>query len=249
MKKNRKFLTQEETCILSADPSLVSNAVLINIAEQWAVEECVKRDVLHSSINGFGINIGKESINDASMLLMHHYINYKTYDLSMGNGYGLVEWMRTEAYEAATHGELITLERDICQFQVKYRSMFWTFGGFTALTRELYEQGDDMFVRNLTLLGIKVRQAEDVIYQHTHKERGVMISIHILNRLSTRALNVFIEQGLMFGQNICQFIMTALSNAKVIERLGAHRFKLSYHGLKFVVTDDGSERKLITVLS
>lgn len=238
-----------------ANVALINNRQLVHIQEQWAVEECIKRDMLHSSMNGFGISIGKESVNDASMCLLHHFINYKTqFDCASSDldasavNLGLVEWLRVETFEALTNGDLISHDQKNKIVKIKHRSLYWVVGGvekldFTSKSGSLYTKA--------TLLGIKSREKDDVDLTNLDpKKYGVIISIHTLNRLSSRVLNIFIEKGLMLGMNLCEFLSEGMKKPQSIAIIGEHKFKLRYDDLNLITTaHHGQERKLITVLA
>lgn len=246
MTQARNLSSGVQVKAIEINPSELSKNEITNINEQWAIDECKKRDILHSSMSGYGISVGKEAINDSSMLLLHHFINFKTYAADQCSNYGLVEWLRQETYDAINSGELIGVHESQKMVKVKYRSMFWVISG---LNEEDLKGTVNVDKNKLTLLGIKPSADEDVRYFHTHSSQSTYVSIHILNRLSTRALSVFIDKGLMLGKNICQFIMEALDSAKVECSLGEDKVKLSYHGLNLIAIDSSKGRKLITVLS
>lgn len=123
-----------------ANATLINSRQIVHVQEQWAVEECIKRDMLHSSMNGFGTSIGKESVNDASMCLLHHFINYKTQcDCASGGleglavNLGLVEWLRVETFEVLSNGDVISHEPKYKIVKIKHRSLYWVVVGVTKL--------------------------------------------------------------------------------------------------------------------
>ena len=204
---------------------------LLKLDTVEAIAECHKRDVLREEQGGT-ITVTQASVDDASLYLLSQYMQECDVDESK---IGLANWLKIQSFNLIQESQEDFANHNVNTIQLKSRGLYWTFS--------ISKRG-----KPPTLLGVKFKAEDDVsFFRDLNKPR---IKLHVFNRLTTRALDIYISQGLAFGMCISDFIFKIYFQAKVVSKIG-NKYKLRYDQdflLNFIVIKTPQENKLITVM-
>ena len=153
------------------------------------IQEYIRRDNILPNQAGSNVAITLDVLNDASLLLFHHYMNDNC-------SCGLGTWLKREG-SIALKDEAVF--KNTSYLIVRYKSVYWHFS----------KNGRNTEVYNLYSISTEMK----IIRNKT--EDNICLSVHSVNRLSTRFLDVFVREGLMQGIGIITFMRKCVEGAKI----------------------------------
>ncbi|KJG37706.1 hypothetical protein UA32_12145 [Photobacterium angustum] len=212
--KNR-FLKDSEINLLASLHSQAneSNRTLIE-------DELRERDA--SYILQSSLMLTEESVDDASVLLLHEYYSRED-DLI-----GLVSWVIEEFKIVVSMPSTVTENGVYCTF---YKSRYWFYEFNASATKALLLRVSD----------------EKKIEPKKIKYNGFKVCLHAINRLTTRYLNKYINQGYLCGVGILKWLSNLIeSQINKIKYAKAEQLNINLEGMNFVLRK-GAVYSMVTV--
>ena len=208
-RKSKKISKVER--VLSNDLRHVpyNQLVASGFSDEEVARELDRRDHLKEGDYGYRFYPSLNSVNQASLILTHHYIG----DRSSGNNVGLVRWLRESCEDAWAEKELILPQI----YRSRYLGVYWFF-----------KTNNDN--NSIQLMWVSHEKEYSKQTQSFKVDKRIDITQHILNRVTLRMYELFLKScsGLGVVEWVQQIFLSSLN------KLFADCHELEYDKYKFV---------------